>query len=201
MSSSLRRGVLAAAIAISSLGLTACGAGNSAATLEVKPDNAETAVGDVKIQNAMVITQPDEATGPAVVSARIFNNGRTDQTVDSVTLTGTSTSAQLTPAQATGKVVVPAGGSVMFGGKGNASAVLPEGHEAVRAGDAQALTFTFSKTGEVKMTGFVVPANSYFTEWGPSELPKPTASAKPGASGKPKDSASPDASASTGSGH
>lgn len=79
MSSSLRRGALAAAaIAFSLASLAACGAGNNAQTLEVKPDNAATSVGDIKIQNALVITQPDTtSTGPAVVSATVFNNGTT----------------------------------------------------------------------------------------------------------------------------
>lgn len=73
MSSSLRRGALAAAaIAFSIASLAACGAGHNAQTLEIKPDNAATSVGDIKVQNAVVITQPDlESTGPAVVSAMV----------------------------------------------------------------------------------------------------------------------------------
>lgn len=79
MSSSLRRGALAAAaIAFSIASLAACGAGSDAQTLGVKPDNAATTVGDIKVQNALVITQPDAtSTGPAVISATVFNNGRT----------------------------------------------------------------------------------------------------------------------------
>ena len=46
MSSSLRRGTLAAtALALSVPTLTACGAGNDAQTLEIKPDTAATRVG------------------------------------------------------------------------------------------------------------------------------------------------------------
>lgn len=79
MSSSLRRGALAAAAtAFSIAALSACAAGTDAQTLEVKPDNAETAVGDIKIQNAIVITQPvTDSPGPAVVSATLFNTGST----------------------------------------------------------------------------------------------------------------------------
>ncbi|MEV0502066.1 DUF461 domain-containing protein, partial [Streptomyces spectabilis] len=97
MSRSLRRGALAAtALAISLASLTACGAGNNAQTIEIKPDNAATAVGDIKIQNAMIITQPDrESTGPAVVAATVFNNGRTDQVLESVTVDGTGKKAAL----------------------------------------------------------------------------------------------------------
>ncbi|GGN60785.1 lipoprotein [Streptomyces albiflavescens] len=193
MSSSLRRGALAAAaIAFSIASLAACSAGSNAQTLEVKPDNAATTVGDIKVQNALVITQPDlQSTGPAVVSATLFNNGSTDQTLDSITLTGTGTAAQLKPAKGTGKLVVPAGGSLVIGGKDNASAVLPNGREAVKDGSVQQVAFTFSKTGDVKLGSFVVPAESYFSKWGPSNIPAaPGSSATGSETGKPSESAS-----------
>ncbi|MBZ9639924.1 DUF461 domain-containing protein [Streptomyces sp. PSKA30] len=177
MSSSLRRGALAAsAIAFSIASLAACGAGNNSQTLEIKPDNAATSVGDIKIQNAVVITQPDpEATGPAVISATVFNSGSAAQTLDSITVDGVGT-ARISPATGRGTLSVPAGGSVIIGGKNNASAVLSNG-EGVTDGDAQKVTFSFSRTGDVSLRAFVVPAESYFTSWGPTEVP-----AAPGAS-------------------
>ncbi|MEV6739259.1 DUF461 domain-containing protein [Streptomyces sp. NPDC051104] len=196
MSSSLRRGALAAAaIAFSIASLAACGAGNDSQTLEVKPDNAATSVGNIKIQNALVITQPDpKSTGPAVISATVFNAGRTDQTLDSITVDGTGKTAELSPASGKGKLTIPAGGSVVIGGKGNASAVLPSSREAVQDGNAQKITFSFSEAGDVSLRAFVVPAESYFTKWGPSNIPSPsaTASASPATStpGSPKPSTS-----------
>jgi hypothetical protein len=180
----VRRGSLAAAaIAVSVVSLSACGAGADAQTLEVKPDNAATSVGDIKVQNATIITQPDlKSTGPAVVSATLFNNGRTDQTLESITVNGTGKTAELKPAKGSGPVTVPAGGSVILGGKGNATAVLPRSREAVRDGNAQPVTFTFSKTGAVKLTAFVQPSRSYFSKWGPSQMPTPPASKKPAGS-------------------
>ncbi|MGW7044004.1 copper chaperone PCu(A)C [Streptomyces avermitilis] len=194
MSSSLRRGALAAAaIAFSIASLAACGAGNNAQTLEVKPDNAATSVGDIMIQNALVITQPDpKATGPAVVSATLFNNGRTAQTLDSISVEGDGT-AELSPAKGKGKVTVPAGGSVILGGKGNASAALASPGADVKAGNAQKVTFSFSKTGDVSLRAFVVPAESYFSKWGPSQIPAApgaTASATATATTTPSGSAS-----------
>ncbi|MFJ8543039.1 DUF461 domain-containing protein [Streptomyces sp. NPDC093586] len=188
MSSSLRRGALAAAaIAFSIASLAACGAGHNAQTLQVKPDNAAASVGDIKVQNALVITQPDlKSTGPAVVSATLFNGGSTDQTLESVTVAGKS--AELKPAKGGKGLTVPAGGSLILGGKDNASAMLPSGREAVQDGNAQKVTFTFSKTGDVNLRAFVVPAESYFSSWGPTDVPAtPSASAKPstGASGEP----------------
>ncbi|WP_369194674.1 DUF461 domain-containing protein [Streptomyces djakartensis] len=199
MSSSLRRGALAAAaIAFSIASLAACGAGNNAQTLEIKPDNAATSVGDIKIQNAVVITQPDlESTGPAAISATFFNEGSTAQTLESITLPGTGKTAELKPAKG-GSLSIPPGGSLIVGGKDNATAMLPSSREAVQDGNAQKITFTFSKTGEVSLSAFVVPAEHYFKEWGPAEVPAgPAGSAAPSdspsasASGSPADSESP----------
>ncbi|MEU9186855.1 DUF461 domain-containing protein [Streptomyces sp. NPDC048484] len=208
MSSSLRRGALAAAaIAFSIASLAACGAGNKAQTLEIKPDNAATSVGDIKIQNAVVITQPElESTGPAVVAATLFNGGRTAQTLESVKVEGINGPARLKPAKGAGKgkLTIPAGGSLVLGGKDNASAVLESSREAFEDGDAQPVTFTFSKTGDVKLEAFVVPAESYFSGWGPTEAPaapstEPGASeSEPGAaSGSPSGSSSASASGGT----
>ncbi|MFF7331067.1 DUF461 domain-containing protein [Streptomyces sp. NPDC090306] len=197
MSSSLRRGApAAAAIAISIVSLAACGAGNNAQTNQIKPDNAATSVGNVKVQNAIVVTQPDlQSTGPAVVSATVFNNGRTDETLDSITVDGTGKSAKISPAKGGGKLTVPAHGSVVIGGKNNASAVLPSSRSAVNDGNAQRITFTFSKSGAVNLRAFVVPAEHYFTSWGPSEMPSaPSSSESPSGSASP--SGSPSASAS-----
>ncbi|MYW67902.1 DUF461 domain-containing protein [Streptomyces sp. SID8379] len=193
MSSSLRRGALAAAaIAFSIASLAACGAGNNAQTLEVKPDNAATAVGDIKIQNATVITQPDRTSkGPAVVTATLFNNGKTAQTLDGITVDGVGKTAELTGPKGGSTITVPAHGSVILGGKGNASAELPNSRTAVLDGNAQPITFSFSEAGEIKLKAFVVPAESYFEKWGPSEMP-----ATPGASASPSTSASSSASSS-----
>ncbi|MFD9322303.1 DUF461 domain-containing protein [Streptomyces sp. NPDC060053] len=191
MSSSLRRGALAAsAIAFSIASLAACGAGNDSQTLEIKPDNAATSVGDIKLQNVIVITQPDlESTGPAVISATVFNSGSKAQTLESITLDG-GKSAALSPAKGKGELTVPAGGSIVIGGANNASAVLPSSREAVKDGDAQKVTFTFSDTGEISLRAFVVPAESYFSKWGPSDIPSAAESPSESASASPSQSAS-----------
>ncbi|MEV0689606.1 DUF461 domain-containing protein [Streptomyces sp. NPDC050388] len=193
MSSSLRRGAIAAAaIAFSIASLSACTSGNNAQSLQIQPDNAATSVGDIKVQNAIVVTQPDrESTGPAVVAATLFNEGRSDQTLESITLPGTGKTVALTPAKG-GSLTVPAGGSLIIGGAGNASAVLPSSREAVQDGNAQPVTFTFSETGDVSLRALVHPAESFFSEWGPSEIPAaPGTSTEPSAeaSGTPGDSA------------
>ncbi|MGW3911782.1 DUF461 domain-containing protein [Streptomyces sp. NPDC005070] len=198
MSSSLRRGSLAAAvIAFSIASLAACGAGSNAETLEVKPDNAATSVGVIKVQNALVITQPDvKATGPAVVSATLYNNGTTAQTVDSINVEGEGT-AEIKAADGKSKLTVPAGGSIVIGGKDNASAVLSSPSQTVLNGSVQKVTFAFSETGDVSLGAFVVPAESYFSDWGPSDIPSaPAASSAPATSPSESATGSPSASAS-----
>ncbi|MFJ7077918.1 DUF461 domain-containing protein [Streptomyces sp. NPDC098781] len=212
MSSSLRRGALAAAVlAFSITSLAACAAGNNAQTLEIKPDNAATSVGDIKIQNALVITQPDlESTGPAVISVALFNTGSTPQTLDAIKVDDTDKTAELKAAKG-GSLTIPAGGRLIIGGKDNASATLPSSREAIQDGNAQRITFTFSKTGDVSLRAFVVPAEHYFEGWGPSEVPSApgttsspsgSPSATPGeeAGATPSGEASGSATATAGSG-
>ncbi|MDT9691713.1 DUF461 domain-containing protein [Streptomyces sp. P9(2023)] len=200
MSRSLRRGALAAtALVISIASLSACGAGNDAQTLGVRPDNAAVTVEDVKIQNALVITQPTAgAAGPAVVSATVFNNGSSPQTLDSITLGGSAAPVKLKAATGAGPITVPAGGSVVIGGKGNASATIENGHEAVQDGGVQELVFKLSRTGDVALQAFVVPASNYFKDFGPTEIPQPPA-AKPTATATPTGEAGRGTEAGTGS--
>ncbi|MER5222361.1 DUF461 domain-containing protein [Streptomyces flaveus] len=195
MSSSLRRGALAAAaIAFSIASLAACGAGSNAQSLEIKPDHAATSVGDIEIQNAVVITQPDpESTGPAAISATLFNNGGSDETLESIRVEGVKDPVTLRPAEGTGPITVPADGSVILGGKGNASAVVAGSSEALEDGDAQPVTFSFSETGEVKLRAFVVPADGFYAEWGPSATPQAPGSE---GSGSPSPTGSPSQSPS-----
>ncbi|MGX1885636.1 DUF461 domain-containing protein [Streptomyces sp. NPDC055287] len=196
MSRSLRRGALAAtAIVFSIASLAACGAGNDAQTLGVRPDNAATTVDNIKIQNATIVTQPElDAEGPAVVTGTVFNNGAEAQTLEAVTLPGTSAKVKLKPAKGSGPLTVPAGGSLLLGGEGNASAVIESGREAAKDGDAQPVVFELSDTGTVELRAFVVPATQYFKDIGPSELPKPPAQSPSGSatatpSGSPTESA------------
>ncbi|AJE84509.1 MULTISPECIES: hypothetical protein [Streptomyces] len=192
---SLRRGALAAtALAFCVGALGACAAGNNAQTLEIKPDNARAQVGDIKVQNALVIAQPErESKGPAVIAAKLFNNGDRDQVLESVSAGGER--AELKPAKGektAGKLVVPAHGALILGGKDNASVSLRTLPESIQLGDASPVTFTFSRTGDVKLDSFVVPAEGEFTKWGPEKVPsQPTK--PPAESGKPSGSASPSA--------
>ncbi|MFF7360354.1 DUF461 domain-containing protein [Streptomyces sp. NPDC008125] len=197
MSRSLRHGALAAtALVISIASLSACAAGNDAATLQVRPDNAATSVGDIKIQNVNVVTQPDHgAEGPAVVTGALFNQGSEDETLEAITLPRSSTEVKLHAAKGDGPLVVPAGGKVVLGGEGNASAVIENGRQATRNGNVEQVVFRLSDSGDIALGATVVPSVSFFKGFGPSALP--TSAASPDASASTDASASPDASAST----
>jgi hypothetical protein len=172
---SIRRGALAAVLALSLAPLVAaCSAGDDAQTLEVHPDSESGSTGDVKVQNAFVLTDPN---GPATITARLFNNGSSAQSLQSVQIAGTS-SAQLKGAHGGSTVTVPAHSSVLLGGKGNPAAVLP-GTEALRDGDVQDAVFDFSAAGAVKMQVTVTPASSYFAPYGPGSAPTTAAPSTP----------------------
>ncbi|WP_330331738.1 copper chaperone PCu(A)C [Streptomyces sp. NBC_00536] len=198
MSRSLRRGALAAsALAFSIASLAACGAGNDAQTLEIKPDNAAVTKGDIKVQNALVITQgTKDGKGPAVVSATVFNTGATPQTLDAVTLAGATGKVTLKDSTGGAKVTVPAHGSVVLGGKGNASAVIEGGRQAVKDGDAQKVVFQLSQAGDVELAAFVVPASGFYAGYGPTEAPAAGATPSGSASASPSGTPSPSGSAS-----
>ncbi|WP_327305990.1 DUF461 domain-containing protein [Streptomyces sp. NBC_01298] len=219
MSRSLRRGALAAtAVAFSLVSLGACAAGHDAPTLQVKPDNAAVTKGDIKVQNALVITQEKDKKGPAAVSATVFNNGTKEQTLDAITLPGGKGTVTLKPAGSGSKVVIPAGGSVLLGGKGNASAVIAGG-DSLMDGNVQKIVFQLSTSGDVELDAFVVPATGMYEGYGPTAVavvPGATPSGSPSGapsgapsgspsgspagspSGSPSGSASASASASAG---
>lgn len=186
----LRRGALAVtAAALSIATLTACGAGNNAQSLGIKPDTAAATVDTISVQNANVITQPKaDSEGPAAVSATIFNNGEAAQTIDSITLPGAGT-VKLKPAKGSGPISVPAQGSIVIGGKGNASAIVDNGRDLTKnIGGVQETVFRFSDTGDVKLKAFVMASTGDFKDFGPTTPPKP-APTKPAESPKPSDSA------------
>ncbi|WP_327384606.1 DUF461 domain-containing protein [Streptomyces sp. NBC_01207] len=200
MSRSLRRGALAAtAIVFSIASLAACGAGQDAQTLQIKPDNAAASKGEIEVQNALVITQGQKGEkGPAVVSATVFNNGTKAETVDSITLPGSKGKVALKPAEGSGKVTVPALGYVVIGGKGNASAVIEDGAAAVRDGEVQKVVFQLSSTGGVELEAFVVPATGPYAPFGPTAAPAVAPSGSPSGSPSGAPSGSPSGSPSAG---
>ncbi|MGW7008542.1 hypothetical protein ACWGCW_38640 [Streptomyces sp. NPDC054933] len=199
MSRSLRRGAVAAVLALSLAPLAAaCGAGTDSQTLQVRPDSVATSVGNIKVQNAYIITEPN-GTGPATVTARIFNNGTNPEQLTGITVEGAAQQVKLTGSDGkTGTITIPANGSVTLGGSGNPTAMLA-GSQGIVPGDFQSTVFNFSSTGQVSLAPQVTPATHFFQPFGPgvevtpsapssgqpSAHPSGSASAKPGTSATP----------------
>ncbi|MDI5969512.1 hypothetical protein POF50_009180 [Streptomyces sp. SL13] len=179
MSSSLRRGVLAAVITLSIAPLAAaCGVGQDPQSLEVKPDSVATTVGDIEIQNAFIITEP-QGSGAAVFTGRVFNNSTSAQQLTSITVQGSAAQAKLTGADGkAGPITIPANGSVALGGKGNPVAEL-SGSQGLDVGGFQKAVLDFSSTGQVTVDPAVVPAEHYFAPYGPSVEATPSTAALP----------------------
>lgn len=183
---SFRRGAVAAVLALSLAPLAAaCSAGTDAQSLGVHPNTDSGAAGDVLVQSAFVLTDP---SGPASVTARLFNNGNAAQSLQAVQIAGEPQATLVGAKGAPGTITVPAHGSVLLGGTGNPAVVLAGSSESLRDGDVQDAVFTFSAAGPVKMQVNVTPAAGYFQAYGPRSVPttaapSPTATLTPA---KPK---------------
>ncbi|AUG78062.1 hypothetical protein CFP65_3260 [Kitasatospora sp. MMS16-BH015] len=174
MSRSLRRGALAAIVLAAIVPLSACAAGNTPDTLQVKPDNAATSIGNtLKLNNIVVVTKADavaEQPGPANVTVNISNQGSTPETLKSIALGG-GASATFTDAKGATvpEIVIPAGGSVLLGGPDQ-----PEAHlatAAVKVGGFTDATFTFGTAGKVTSAAQVYSAKGPWEAFGPAAAP------------------------------
>ncbi|KJK55926.1 hypothetical protein [Saccharothrix sp. ST-888] len=178
MSRSLRRGAIAALVLAAIVPLSACAAGNTPETLQIKPDNAATSLGqNLKLNNIVVVTRADaigDQAGPANVSVNIANSGTTPETLQSVTA-GEGAAATFTDAKGAPvtEVVIPAGGSVLLGGQGQPAAHLASA--AVKVGGFAPVTFTFAKAGKVTSQAQVSPATGLYAAFGPTVATAPPA--------------------------
>lgn len=208
MSRSLRHGAIAAVALAAILPLSACAAGNTPETLQIKPDNASTSIGTaLKLNNIVVVTAPGadaEHAGPANVTVNISNTGSAPETLRGLELAG----AAATFADAKGapltEVVIPAGGALLLGGTGQPTAKIASAK--VEQGGFAPTTFTFATAGKVSAEAQVHQGKGMYAGFGPSVAPSPAASASAtaGASATPSAgasaSASPSASASASAG-
>jgi hypothetical protein len=85
-----RIALVIAAVAGTAAAATGCAAGGGAATLQIQPDFAAGASGDIQALNMVVVVDP--ATGAAQVTGTVVNNGDRAATLSGVTLDGKSVS-------------------------------------------------------------------------------------------------------------
>ncbi|MFJ8040628.1 DUF461 domain-containing protein [Kitasatospora sp. NPDC096147] len=202
MSRSLRRGAIAAVALAAILPLSACAAGNTPDTLQIKPDNASTSIGTtLKLNNIVVVTAPgasEEHPGPANVTVNISNSGSQPETLKSLELAeggaATFTDAKGAPLS---EVVIPAGGAVLLGGEDQPVARVATAK--VRLGGNAPVSFTFGAAGKVAAEAQVHTAQGMYRPFGPSVAPKvPAAGASASASAGASATATASPSASAG---
>ena len=202
-------GRLAVAVAAACLtaGLTACEAGDNAATLtQYHPSNdgANIVAHGIKINNGFVLGAPVGLPLAAGQNAGVFlamyNMGRADRLV-SVTATGIAASVQLPH----GGIPLPSTQAVYLTGP-VPKIVLTNFTRPLPSGGTIPLVLHFMNAGNVKLTLPVFPHAAYYATFSPAPSPTPTASpskhgkgtaspgatstASPGASATPSPSAS-----------
>ncbi|BFV58539.1 hypothetical protein KCMC57_up36430 [Kitasatospora sp. CMC57] len=201
MSRSLRRGAIAVIALAAILPLSACAAGNRPDTLQIKPDNAATSIGEnLKLNNIVVVTAAgasSEHAGPAQLTVNISNSGDSAETLQSITVGegATATFADAKGAALSG-IVIPAGGAVLIGGEGQPVAKIASAK--VEVGGFTPTSFSFANAGKVATEAQVHPATGLYEGFGPAggASPSASASASPSAPASPSPSASASAGAS-----
>ncbi|MFJ8432968.1 DUF461 domain-containing protein [Kitasatospora sp. NPDC094019] len=174
MSRSLRRGGIAAIAALAIASLSSCAAGNTPATLEVKPDNASATLGtDIRLNNIVVVTGDEssgEHTGPANVTVNISNTGTEALELQSITVANgaTATFADEKGA-ALPAITVPAGGALLLGGPGGPTAKVAS--TTVSVGGYVAASFGFKNHDKLDTEAQVSPNKGLYKGYGPTAAP------------------------------
>ncbi|MER7702982.1 DUF461 domain-containing protein [Kitasatospora sp. NPDC097605] len=171
MSRSLRRGSIAALAALAIASLSSCAAGNTPATLQIKPDNAAATLGtDVRLNNIVVVTGDEssgEHTGPANVTVNISNSGPEALELQSITVAGSAPAAFTDDKGAPlTSISIPAGGAVLLGGPGNPTAKVAS--VTVNVGGYVATSFTFKNHDKVETEAQVSPNKDLYKGFGPT---------------------------------
>lgn len=192
-------GRLAVVIAAACLtaGLTACEAGNNAATLEYHPanDGANTTAHGIEINDGFVLGAPIGSTLAAGQNASVFvalfNMGRADRLV-SADAPGTAASVRLPP----GGIVLPSQQGVYLTGPAP-RIVLTNLTHPLAGGGAVPVILHFMNAGSVRTTLPVIPRSTSYATFSPAPTPTPSAtSTHPNGAGGIS-TASPSPSAST----
>jgi copper(I)-binding protein len=193
-------GRLAVVVAAACLtaGLTACEAGNNAATLEYHPanDGANTTAHGIEITDGFVLGAPIGSTLAAGQNASVFvalfNMGRADRLV-SADAPGTAASVRLPP----GGIALPSQQGVYLTGPAP-RIVLTNLTHPLAGGGAVPVILHFMNAGSVRTTLPVIPRSTSYATFSPAPTPTPsaTSTAHPNGTGGTS-TASPSPSAST----
>ena len=180
-------GRLAVVVAAAGLtaGLTACEAGDNAATLtQYHPanDGANIVAHGIKINNGFVLGAPAGSTLAAGQNAGVFlalfNMGRADRLV-SAAAPGTAASVQLPP----GGIPLPTTQAAYLTGPAP-KIVLTNLTHPLQSGGTIPLVLHFLNAGSVRVTLPVISRSDYYATFSPAPSPPPTPSATSTKQGK-----------------
>ncbi|WP_436776901.1 hypothetical protein [Yinghuangia sp. YIM S09857] len=198
MSRSIRRGAVAATLALALAPLAAaCSSGTDAATSQLKPDSAHTQLGTIKVQNLSLVTG-DGDSGLVSLGGAIINEGDKPETLKSVTLAGAAVPGAMKDKDGATSITIPAGGAVYLTGEKGGPSVSFSGAPDATAGKYIDVTFGFSSVGETKLGVAVHPPEGYYESLKPAApqtaTPAPSTPAPPTSAPATSAPASPPAS-------
>ncbi|MFF7249551.1 hypothetical protein ACFZBU_37270 [Embleya sp. NPDC008237] len=183
MSRSLRRGALAATVAVVLPLAAGCASGKDAETNEIKPDTANTAFGSLKIQNVQLVTS-DPGKNLVALGGALFNEGTKPETITKVTVDGAGQALG-------GPLTIPAGGAVYMVdppkevaansplGKAYLGPLVFPDAAKVEAGSFRRVTFVFGTAGETSLDVSVHSPTSYYAQLKPTPAFTPPPPAPP----------------------
>jgi len=188
----------AGALALLMPAIAGCEAGNGAPTLmfHAASAGAQTVVNGIRITNVFVLGAPSGSTLPAGSSASLFlslfNDGATDDTLQSVSAAG---AASVTLAG--GTVAVPSETPVNLTGP-QPSAVLNNLSAPLPSGGYVKVTMQFKNAGPVTLQVPVEPQSYYWATYSPApsapaSVPASTPAATPGSTVAPNPTVTPSA--------
>ncbi|MGA4540758.1 DUF461 domain-containing protein [Uniformispora flossi] len=181
MSRSIRRGAVAATIALALAPLAAaCSSGTDAETTKIKPDTASVQVGNVKVQN-LTLVSGGPTSGAMALGGAFINDGDQAETLTQVAVDGATGNAELKSASGTGAITIPAHGAVYLTGGADsvvAKVASVSGDSPVTPGKYAKVTLTFKTAGSGSVRVQVHSPEDYFKQLAPS-APAPSLPAAP----------------------
>lgn len=172
--------------------IAGCEAGQDAPTLEFHPSSsgAQAEFNNISISDAFVLGAPGDSAVPAGGSASLFlglyNNGSSEDKLQSVTADGSAASVTIKG----GGVSIPASSAANLTGP-EPEIVLKDLAQPISGGQDIPVTFTFANAGSKTLDVPVESQADYYSTYSPPPGTTPQASSSPKTSGSPKASGSP----------
>ncbi|MGW0664686.1 hypothetical protein [Streptodolium elevatio] len=171
MSRSIRRGAVAATLALALAPLAAaCSSGTDAATTQLKPDSAYTQVGTIKVQNLSLVPG-DKDSGLVALGGALINESDQPETLKQVTLAGSTAPGAMKDKDGAASITIPARGAVYLTGEKGGPSVTFSGIREDITGKYVDVAFSFGTVGQTKLGVAVHPAEGYYAPLKPSSPP------------------------------